>query len=528
VRDIVVIGGGHNGLVCGAYLAAAGLDVEVLEANDTAGGCIWTHPLETGHRLELGAIDLTMIEQVASDLHLADHGLQLLSRDILVGSAFGDGTRMLFHRDLGETLEGLRGVDSSDRDAYRSFAELAGRVLGAVVTLPGVPSFGDIIALAESLSTGVDLGRLLVSSAESVIGRRINDERLASSMAMYGSHAQLPSWLPGTGLFALLLAGSHGGSAFRAVGGTGALVAAIASAFRSSGGTLRTNARVESIAAVPGGASVLLHDGEAVATRQIVSSLDIRRTTRLLADAPATLRSAAAATQSGALNVGELKIDLALSAPATITGGAADAALWLLQERPDSLRTAFAEIVAGELPSNAAMMWAAPSALDPTAAPDGGGTVWISSFVPINIRNRPWDAAAEEEAADRVLDGFARITGIDVRPLTVDRSIIGPMGWQRRIGASGGNPNHLDLTIDQLFAWRPPGARAYRTEVPWLYVTGAGTFPGGGVSGLPGRNAARAVLADLGSAPSARHRLVEEANGLRDAFAVYRSMRKEA
>ncbi|NOY57020.1 MAG: NAD(P)/FAD-dependent oxidoreductase [Actinobacteria bacterium] len=528
MRDVAVIGGGHNGLVCAAYLAAAGLDVEVLEANDDAGGCIWTEALDSGHRLERGAVDLTMIDDVVADLHLTDHGLHLLDREILVGAGFGDGARLLFHSDLEATIDGWGGIGRADRESYRSFADLAARAVDAFDALPGVPAFGEVIRLAESLSTDVDLARLLVSSAESVIGRRIRDGHLAGAVAMYGAHGQLPPWLPGTGLFALMLPGSHGSRSHRPRGGAGAFIDAIASALEASGGTLRTNARVVGIDSTAEGAVIRLEDGEFVAARRVMSSLDIRRTVHLLGDPPPTLRSAAEAVQSGALNIGELKIDLALSAPATIVGGDADAALWLLQERSDSLHTSFGEIIAGRMPGSPAMMWAAPSVLDPTAAPDGGGTVWLSAFVPVRLRDRSWDGAAEEQAVDGVLDGFARITGIDLRPITVDRRVLGPAGWERRIGAPGGNPNHLDLTLDQLFDWRPPGARGYRTELPWLYLTGAGTFPGGGVSGLPGRNAAQALLADLGAPPRRVSRWRREIKGLWDAFGLYRSMRRSA
>ena len=261
----------------------------------------------------------------------------------------------------------------------------------------------------------------------------------------------------------------------------------------------------------------------------MVSSIDIRRTVDLLSDPNPGLRWSANAVQSGAFNVGELKIDLALSTPATIVGGDADTALWMLQERPDSLRTSFAEIIAGRLPTSPAMMWAAPSVLDSSAAPDGGGTVWISSFVPARLRNGSWDEELEHEAAARVLDGFQRITGIDLDPVTVERRIIGPSGWEHRTGALAGNPNHLDLTLDQMFGWRPPGIRGYRTELGWLYLTGAGTFPGGGVSGLPGRNAAHALLADLDGAPRGRAAAwLREAKGLWSAFGLYRSMRRSA
>lgn len=527
MRDVAVVGGGHNGLVCAAYLSRAGLDVVVLEANDSAGGFIWTEQLESGFRLELGAVDLSMIGDVADELGLADFGLSLLPRACLVGAAFGDGSRLTFHSDLDVTLEAMRAIPAGDTAAYREFAGLSQRALAAFDALPGVPGFGEMIRVLESLVPGLDLGRLLVSSSDSVVAERIADKKLASAIAMYGAHGQLPPWLPGTGLFSMLLPGAHGDTIYRPQGGSVALVDSIAAAIDAAGGSTLTGARVVGIDRRDGGTELRLDGGEAVAARHVVSSLDVRRTAALLADPPADLRRAAAAVHSAALNVAELKIDLGLSEPATITGDEWDTALWLLQEHPDSLRMSFGEIVAGRLPTSPAMMWAAPSALDPTAAPPGGGTVWLSAFVPARLAGRQWDENVEEEVAERTLDGFAKIIGTDVRPLAVERRVTGPVGWQRRSGSPFGQPNHIDLTIDQLFGWRPPGVSGYRTSLPWLYLTGAGTFPGGGVSGIPGRNAAEAVLADLGMKPPRAQRWRREVRGLRDAWSLYRSMRRQ-
>jgi phytoene dehydrogenase-like protein len=526
VRDVVIVGGGHNGLVCAAYLAMAGLDVEVLETNESPGGCIWTETTESGHRLELGAVDLSMVGDVVSDLRLTDHGLRMLGRDVLVGAGFGDGTRMLFHSDLEKTVAGMDAVPASDREAYRAFATVAGKALAAFDAMPGVPTFGEVVTFSESMSSEIDLTRLLVSSTESVVARLITDSHLASTIGMYGAHGQLPPWLPGTGLFALLLPGSHGNAVYRPEGGTVAFVNAIVAAIEASGGSVRTGARVVGIKRDDEMTKVELEDGEAVFARHVVSSLDVRRTVGLLDSPPRELSAAAASVRSGALNVAELKVDLALSVPASVLGGDSDAALWMLQERPDSLHTSFGEIVAGDLPTSSAMMWAAPSALDPSAAPSGGGTVWLSAFVPARLKDRPWDRSVEEEAAERMLDGFAKIVGTDLRPFIVDRRITGPAGWEQRIGSALGSPNHIDLTLDQLFGWRPPGVAGYRTALPWLYLTGAGTFPGGGVSGIPGRNAAQALLGDLGSRPRRTHRLRREMRGLWDAWGLYRSMRR--
>ena len=103
---VAVIGGGHNGLVCACYLANAGLDVTVFETNPTAGGCIWTEQLPSGHRIERGAIDHGAILSVAEELDLGRFGLEYAFRDVTAGAAYGDGTRLLFHRELESTLEG--------------------------------------------------------------------------------------------------------------------------------------------------------------------------------------------------------------------------------------------------------------------------------------------------------------------------------------------------------------------------------------------------------------------------------------
>ena len=198
--------------------------------------------------------------------------------------------------------------------------------------------------------------------------------------------------------------------------------------------------------------------------------------------------------------------------------------MWLLQEHERSLGDSFVDLMAGHLPRTAAMMWAAPSESDPSAAPEGRGTVWLSSFVPSRLADGEWTEAQDQRAAEWLLDGFRRVTGVDLQPSINEMRVTSPRGWRQRIG--GDNPNHLDLTLDQLFAWRPPGARPYRTPIPWLYLTGAGTYPGGGLSGIPGRNAARAVLDDLSGRRRRSGSLRAELGAMRRAASAYLAMRR--
>ena len=186
---------------------------------------------------------------------------------------------------------------------------------------------------------------------------------------------------------------------------------------------------------------------------------------------------------------------------------------------------AFGEIAAGIHPSEPAMLWAAPSALDPSAAPEGGGVAWLSSFVPARLKHGGWTETEVSRHAERVIDGYQAITGVSLRERIVDMRATGPVDWEQRTGAAFGNPNHIDMTIDQMFSLRPGAGRGYRTAAPWLYLTGAGTFPGGGLSGVPGKNAALTVLDDLGTRrprradPSTLTSLVR-------GWRLYRSLRK--
>lgn len=520
---VAVIGGGHNGLVCACFLANAGLDVTVFEGNETPGGCIWTEELPSGYRLERGAIDHGMILGIADELGLARFGLEYALRDVSVGAGFGDGTRLLFHKDLATTLEGFGGLDPGDIDGYRRLAGLATALLGLMDTFFTPPSLGQISELGPI--AGFDPLRTVLASAEKVVGAHVADPHLAAALTMYGAISQVPPWLPGTGLFGLLLAGSHGHGPGRPIGGSVQLIDALVGALESAGGKLRTGAAVVSIERSGAGSRITTAPGDTDTFDLVVSALDVARTGRLLAEPVPALDDAARMVTSGSLNVAEMKVDLALSAHAEPGMFGHREAIWLLQRSPGSMARSFGEIAAGLCPSEPAMLWASPSALDPSAAPEGGGVAWLSTFVPARLRDGEWTGAAVSRQAERLIDGYQAITGVSLRDLIVDQRVAGPVDWENRTGASFGNPNHIDMTIDQMFSLRSGAGRGYRTAVPWLYLTGAGTFPGGGLSGLPGRNAAMTVLDDLGRRRSRRAE-PGTVSALVRGWRLYRSLRK--
>ncbi len=520
MHDALIVGGGHNGLVCGLLLARAGLDVVVVEANDTAGGCIWTETLPSGHRLERGAIEHSSILSLADELGLASYGLSFIETDVRVGAGFSDGTSLLFHHDLEETLAGFDGPRAGDREGYRHLSRVGGGLFSLLDSFSGPPRLADIAALGMNLER--DPFRMLVTSSQKLIGEFIDDPYLRSVIEMYGAHAQLPPWLPGSGMFAFLLPAGHGEPTARPRGGSVSLVDALAAGLGDAGGSIVTGEKVISLESTPNGARVRTASGLELIARTVVSSLDVNMTNSLLADASIAPDGR---VSSGALNVAEMKVDLALSQPANPGFDGSPQALWMLQEGPQSLSRAFGQIVAGRLPEEAAMMWGSPSAVESTAAPEGQGTVWLSAFVPARIEGG-WDEETELQAAEWLLDGYARITGEDLRTSALDMRVTGPGTWQSRIGSPYGNPNHIDLTLDQMFDWRPPLERPYRTSAPWLYLTGAGTFPGGGLSGLPGRNAAHAVLEDAGGPKKRRSRIREDISAIRTGWHLFREMRR--
>ncbi|MFP3914421.1 MAG: phytoene desaturase family protein [Actinomycetota bacterium] len=524
VHDVAVIGGGHNGLVAALVLAREGADVVVLEANSEPGGCIWTQALPTGHRLERGAIDHSQILDVARELRLEEHGLRYRTRSTAVGAAFGDGTTLTFPVDRAELEHALD--PTGDLDGYLHLARLGSLLFDLLDDFGVPPTLTALAAALRSLPQGDELMRLMVSSADSVLRRHLTDAHLISALSMHASHSQVPSFMPGTGSFALLLPASAGTSPARPEGGSAALIEALVRALEAAGGKLMVDSAVEGIEDLGRCRRIRLAGGSTVDAGRVVSTIDVRRTTGLVDAPPPSLRDIAGDTHDGSLNVGELKVDVALDARVPLGPlEAAPGALWMVQSDVDALHRSYGDVLAGRVPTGTAFMWASPSETDPAAAPPGGSVMWMSAFVPLRPATGEWTHGMEEDAAQRILEGFAAMTGTDLRSRAVEVAITGPVGWARRLGSATGNPNHLDLTLDQLLGWRPRGAGAHRSPLWWLYLSGAGTHPGGGLSGLPGKNAAAAVLEDLHGGRRRRSRGGRVAS-LRAGLELYRTMRR--
>jgi beta-carotene ketolase (CrtO type) len=506
-RTVLIIGAGHNGLVCGTLLARAGFSVTICEQNTAPGGCILTEELRPGFFINTGALELEGIVSsgLADDLQLDKHGLKWLHSSHLLSSWVGDEALYL-SRSLEATLDLVgRTLGRAAAAEWKAFAAFSDQVMDQLGGLQHVRSAyaptgkSDDHLLArlsdETLQT-------ILSPAENVIAAHLENPLLRAAATAYATHPEMPPWAPGSGGLGCLLASSHGSLSSRPVGGSGKLIDALASAFRAHGGNLICGAGLRRLRLGDGrvqGAE--LSDGRELAADIVVSTIDIKRLAACSDEGslPAIFNQAAARAHSGLFNVGEMKLDLALDAvvlPRGITPAQAGS-LYYLQNHHGHFASAMREICAGRLPADIPMMAAIPSVLDPTLAPEGKSVIWLSAFVPARWADGSSWPGANEFVAEAMLESYERFAP-GTRTHVIDRQITGPAEWERRTGNPAGNPNHLDMTIDQIFGLRPAAGLAhYRTPVGGLYLSGAGTPPGGGVHGVPGRLAAETILADF-------------------------------
>ena len=502
---IIVIGAGHNGLVCATLLARAGHEVTVCERAPTPGGCVLTEEILPGFRVNTGALELEgMVSSgIAADLDLERHGLRWIRSSHLLASWVGEEVVYL-SRSLDDSLMEI--TARLGKEAAREWREFVSVSQGLMNSLGGMqhvasgyaPASGDAAEHPFKQLSDADL-RTVISTAQAVVNEQVAAPLLRAAAIAYSTHPQMPPWVPGSGALGCLLASSHGSLSYRPQGGSGRLIEALAAAFRHHGGELRCGCGIRKIAVADATVTgVELDDGEGLEASVVISSIDLKRMARLLdhGGTPDTARAAARA-HSGQFNVGEMKLDLALEEVPRMVNVRPDftGALYYLQDHADHYAEAMRSILAGQLPDRLPMMAAIPSIADPTLAPPGKAVLWLSAFVPARWQDGNTWPDANARVTETMLESFERFAP-GTREKIIAVQATGPAEWEKRTGNPAGNPNHLDMTVDQLFTLRPsPGLSNYRTPIRGLYLSGAGTHPGGGVHGMPGLLAAQAVLA---------------------------------
>lgn len=530
--DAIVVGAGHNGLVTAAYLAKAGLRTLVLERRARAGGLLATEEIAPGVRAPVAADGVGGLgDDVIRDLGLGCHGFRAIEPDVVAFAPSADGPGVTLWRDPVRTATGLReGTNPRDAEAFvafdrtvRSLGEFLARVQATEPPDLESPSLADATGGLPLLNALRRLGgqqireatRVLPMSVADLVGEAVEGEALRGVLGARGvRYAAMGPRSAGTALNFLWDSASGGGAAGRTVfarGGPDALAEALVAAARGHGATVRCDAGVEAIR-TGGGAveGVALASGEEIDARLVASSADPKQTLLRLVD-PAVVGPTLGWRVDHIRAPGVVaKVTLVLDGLPAI-GGAEDERLQgriVLAPTLDDLERAFNDSKYGRISEHPYLEATIPTLSDPSLAPEGTHVLSaLFQYAPRDLRDAEWDDTAREQVGDAAVRTLeAHTPGLSRR--IVARRVVTPADLEREYGLTGGHPMHGEHALDQFFAWRPLlGEAGYRLAgIRGLYLCGAGAHPGGGVTGGPGRNAARAILADARRAKRPRAR----------------------
>ena len=526
--DAVIIGGGHNGLVCAAYLAGGGLSVCVLERRGVLGGAAVTEEFHPGFRNSTASYTVSLLNpRVIRDLRLAQHGLSIIERPFANFLPLPDGRYLKVGGGLEATQAEVARYSGGDALRLAEYYAMLDRVADVLrdLVLETPPNVGDGVGAlldawkvarrfrALDLAGRRDVLDLFTKSAGEVLDRWFESGPIKAAFgfdAVVGNFAS--PYTPGSAYVLLhhVFGEANGkrGQWGHARGGMGAITAAMAKECAARGVVMRTNAAVERVIVTGGRATgVELGSGEIVAARRVVANVTPKLLfERLVAPEhlPADFRARIAGYRCGS---GTFRMNVALS------------------ELPDFIalpgKTAEPHHASGIViaPSLAYMErayfdartrgWSIepivevliPSVVDVLLAPPG---MHVASLfcqhahpdLPKVAPGRSWDDA-RDEVADLMIETVNRVAP-NFKASIVGRRALTPLDLEREFGLTGGDIFHGALALDQLFSARPVlGNGNYRAPLPGLYLCGAGAHPGGGVTGAPGHNCAREILKDV-------------------------------
>jgi phytoene dehydrogenase-like protein len=518
-RDVVIIGAGHNGLTCAHYLARKGLKVAVLEASDTVGGAAVTDEFLPGFRNSAASYTVSLLNpKVIRDMQLERHGLKVVLRKT-DNFLPGDGDYLLAGRG-GLTRKEIARHHKADGEAYdRYVAELETVVrLLKKWLLRAPPNVGSkLSALPKLLTLGRDFAGLsleetrvvhdfAVRSESEVLERHFQGEL---TKAMFGFDGVVGNFAspqsPGTAYVLLhhLFGEAAGvpGAWGHAIGGMGAITQAMARACREAGVDILLNHPVEEVIVDRDRASGVVAGGKAWRARTVVAGVNPKLLFDRLIPDGAVEPDVAARMHGWKCESATFRMNVALSELPKFTvlpkrGNHLTAGI-IMAPSLDYMHRAWLDALNDGWSRKPIVEMVISSTLDPTLAPKGRhvASLFCQHFRYDLGPGRSWDNE-REKAADTIIglvDGHAPGFAASV----LGRQIHSPLDLERRFGLIGGDIFHGKMGLDQLFSARPMiGAADYRMPLKGLYLCGSGAHPGGGVTGAPGHNAAKAVLAD--------------------------------
>ena len=521
-RDVVIIGGGHNGLVTAFYLARAGFKPLLLERNPQVGGAAVTDEFHAGFRCSTLAHTAGPIRpDVMADMELEKHGLKMITPEICVTALSPDGRALSLYRDAGKSEQEIAAFSRKDAAKYPEFQQSLvkiARVLAHALstTPPNIddPSRADLWSM---LKTGrairrlgkKDMFRLLrwgPMAVADLAAEYFETELLRAVVAARGIFGTfLGPWSAGSSLVLLIRAAGDphpAGTATFAAGGMGAITQAMASAAMAAGVEVRTGIEVVEIQVKNGAATgVLLSTGEEIHAKAVISNADPKRTLLKLTDPIHLSPDFVQKLQHFRGNGTVAKANLALSGlpkfvalkngdPAALRGRI------LIGHEIDYLERAFDDSKYGDFSRQPYLEVTIPSLTDPTLAPEGRHVMSVyMQYAPYKLKGN-WEQ--QRQALGQTIVQTLAQYAPNLPELILTHQIITPLDLEEKYGLTGGQIFHGELALDQFFTMRPllDWAR-YRTPIANLYLCGSGTHPGAGLTGGSGANAAREILQEI-------------------------------
>jgi phytoene dehydrogenase-like protein len=525
--DVIIIGAGHNGLVCAAYLAKAGRRVLVLERRELVGGCAVTEEIWPGYKVSTAAYLTSLLqERVIRDLELPRFGYRVDAKDPAFFSPFPDGRHLFMWQNRDKTLQEIVKFSRHDAEVFPAYEDhierLSQVVESLLLTAPpefpprGLGDFVDYLKLAakmRGLSSKeiVGLVKIFTQSAVEFLDEWFESGEIKVTLAtdgVIGANGGPRS--PGTAYILLHhvmgSVGGHRGLWGFVRGGMGAVSNAIAASARSRGVEIRINANVEHIKIVNGRArGVVLGSekdgGEEIDAPLVVSNLTPQLTFLHLIesrDLPSDFLGGIRKYRSEGTSC---KINLALNGLPNFRAlpgseGPQHRATMHICPSLEYVERAWDDAKYGHPSQSPLLELTVPTMYDPSLAPAGKHIMGIFiQYAPYTLRDGNWDEL-REPFAYRVFDLIEEYAP-GFRDLIIDKQVLTPLDLERRFGLTGGNIFHGEMSLDQMFVMRPvAGSARYRTPIRGLYLCGSGTHPGGGVMGAPGYNAAHQILKD--------------------------------
>jgi phytoene dehydrogenase-like protein len=523
--DVLIVGGGHNGLTCACYLAAAGLKVRVLERRAVVGGAAVTEEFHPGFRNSTASYTVSLLNpQVIRDLRLAEHGLRIVERPISNFLPLSDSEYLKIGGTLGATQAEVARFSKKDAARLPGYYAMLERVADmlrelALETPPNVGGgIGDFFAALKTarrfkkldMAARRDVLDLFTKSAGDLLDAWFESAPLKAAFgfdAIVGNFAS--PYAPGTAYVLLhhVFGEVNGkrGIWGHAIGGMGAITQAMAAEARERGVQIDTRAEVASVCVDSRGAQgVQLKDGRVIEARCVVANVNPKLLFLKLVDAPVLDADFLQRIRGWKCGSGTFRMNVALSElpdfkclPGTAPAQHHQSGI-IMAPSLQYMEQAYFDARTYGCSRAPVVEMLIPSTVDDSLAPAGRhvASLFCQHFSPELPNGLSWDDI-REEAADHVIDTVSRYAP-NFKDAVIARKILSPLDLEREFGLTGGDIFHGALTLDQLWTARPVlGHADYRSPVRRLYLCGAGTHPGGGVTGLPGRNAAREIVRDF-------------------------------